>query len=79
MASGQPKSTFVGQNELIDDGRKYKKKVVEQHLSDWTFSPNIGDKTKIIDLQMTQKFLKEKQQYVTEKQRDASADDVRER
>ena len=35
------------------DGRRYKKTVVEDHLSELTFSPNLNSKTTRIDNQLT--------------------------
>lgn len=39
------------------DGRRYKKAVIEDHLSNLTFSPKISIKTKALDQKVTQKLL----------------------
>lgn len=50
---------FQGQNTIINpaDGRKYKKAVVEEHLSNMTFSPKINNKTNYLDQKLTHKLM----------------------
>lgn len=53
-------SPINGANNLvIEDGRKYKKGIIEEHLSQLTFTPNLSSKTKEIDQLLTQKLLSE--------------------
>lgn len=56
-----------------EDGRKYKKGVAEEHFSQFTFKPNLGQKTKDLDSKLTQKLLQETN-LVRQSKRDASAD-----
>jgi hypothetical protein len=39
------------------DGRKYKKAVVEEHLSNMTFSPKINSKTNQLDQKLTHRLM----------------------
>lgn len=59
-----------------NDGRKYKKTVIEEHLQDLTFSPRLSTKSKELDQRLTQKLIGINKNYM---RRDVSADIVSQR